>query len=100
MKSREANIMPIKKHSINMKRRGFLKNVAMASVGAGGAVLLNGQTIVSAAPAVNTYPNLNVKDYGAAGNGIINDTLAFQNALNDAGAAGGGIVVAPRGTYN
>ncbi len=40
-----------------------------------------------------------VKDYGAVGEGVADDTASFQAALDAAGAAGGGIVVAPRGNY-
>lgn len=44
---------------------------------------------------------LNVKTYGAAGNGSTNDTVAIQNAINAAGAssAGDGVVYFPAGTY-
>ncbi|MFJ4517448.1 glycosyl hydrolase family 28-related protein [Streptomyces sp. NPDC088816] len=42
---------------------------------------------------------LNVKNYGAAGNGVANDTAAIQAAINEANAAGGGVVYIPRGTY-
>lgn len=41
----------------------------------------------------------NVKDYGAAGNGTSDDSTAIQAALTTAGAAGGGIVYLPAGTY-
>lgn len=41
----------------------------------------------------------NVRDFGAAGDGATDDTPAFQNALNEAGQAGGGIVNVPAGTY-
>src|SRR5436190_12589855 len=41
----------------------------------------------------------NVRAYGAVGNGSTDDTTAIQAALNAAGAAGGGIVFLPRGTY-
>lgn len=41
----------------------------------------------------------NVKDYGAAGNGIFKDTKAIQMASNAAYAAGGGVVVIPAGNY-
>ncbi|MDO8586846.1 MAG: glycosyl hydrolase family 28-related protein [Armatimonadota bacterium] len=40
-----------------------------------------------------------VTEYGAAGNGTTDDTTAFQNALNAASAAGGGIVWVPVGNY-
>jgi polygalacturonase len=43
---------------------------------------------------------LNVRDFGAVGNGTTNDTPAIQRAINAATAAeGGGIVVFPSGTY-
>lgn len=43
----------------------------------------------------------NVKDpaYGAAGTGLVDDTLAVQAAINAAHAAGGGVVYFPAGTY-
>lgn len=41
----------------------------------------------------------NVRDFGAKGDGKTDDTAAFQRALDEAGKAGGGVVVAPRGNY-
>lgn len=41
----------------------------------------------------------NVKSYGAAGNGIADDTSAVTLAINAASAAGGGTVFLPAGTY-
>lgn len=41
--------------------------------------------------------SVSVKDFGAVGNGIINDTAAFQNAVNS--LANGGTVYMPAGTY-
>jgi len=40
-----------------------------------------------------------VKSYGAVGDATTDDTAAIQRALDDAGAAGGGIVLLPRGNY-
>ena len=40
-----------------------------------------------------------VKAYGAAGNGVSNDTAAIQRAINAASTAGGGVVYFPTGTY-
>ena len=41
----------------------------------------------------------NVVDYGADGSGLHDDTAAIQTALDKAGAAGGGVVLLPRGRY-
>jgi len=41
----------------------------------------------------------NVKDYGAVGDGVTDDTASIQSAMSDAQTAGGGIVFFPIGTY-
>ena len=41
----------------------------------------------------------NVKDFGAEGDGVKDDTAAVQAALAKAGQAGGGVVLVPRGRY-
>lgn len=40
----------------------------------------------------------NVKEFGAVGNGIVDDTVAFQNAINSLGVRGGKLYV-PSGKY-
>ena len=47
----------------------------------------------------NDLPYVNVRDYGAVGDGVIDDTAAIQAAINDVGAKGGGVVVFPPGEY-
>jgi len=42
---------------------------------------------------------VSVKDYGAVGNGVANDTTAIQNTISAVGASGGGAVYFPAGTY-
>ncbi len=46
-------------------------------------------------------PNVvfNVKDYGALGNNVADDTAAFTAAIAACSAAGGGVVYAPAGNY-
>jgi hypothetical protein len=42
---------------------------------------------------------ISVKDFGALGNGIANDSVAVQNAWNAVKSSGGGILYFPPGTY-
>lgn len=42
---------------------------------------------------------LDVKAFGAIGDGVVEDRVAIQAALDAANAAGGGVVWVPRGTY-
>lgn len=49
---------------------------------------------------VDRVVEYNVKDYGAVGNGVINDTAAIQRAVDAAYAANGGTVRLPPGLYN
>jgi hypothetical protein len=43
---------------------------------------------------------VSVKDFGAAGDGVADDTVAIQAAINAVAAAGGGKVYFPQGKYN
>ncbi len=43
--------------------------------------------------------SLNVREFGAVGDGATKDTAAFQKALDDCAAAGGGEVLVPAGNY-
>src|SRR5438552_10740284 len=40
-----------------------------------------------------------VRNFGARGDGVANDTAALQAAIDAAGAAGGGLVAVPSGVY-
>lgn len=48
---------------------------------------------------ISAMQTVNVKDYGAIGNGVTNDYTAFAAALSAVNAAGGGAVIVPPGTY-
>jgi len=49
-----------------------------------------------AAPASKTF---NIRDFGATGDGVTKDTVAFQKALDMCAVSGGGEVVVPSGHY-
>jgi hypothetical protein len=55
-------------------------------------------TTINADPGLG-YVNVKAPPYNAAGNGVTDDTNAIQQALNDIGALGGGIVFVPEGNY-
>lgn len=42
---------------------------------------------------------VNVKNYGAVGDGVTDDTAAIQAAIDDVGGSGGGVVSLPAGTF-
>lgn len=50
-------------------------------------------------PPVFKAAKFNVRDFGATGNGIANDTPAINKAISECHARGGGDVVFPAGTY-
>ena len=53
----------------------------------------------SGAPAAKAALRLNVRDFGAKGDGATKDTAAFQQALDRCSVFGGGEVVVPAGNY-
>jgi hypothetical protein len=65
----------------------------------------NGSTLWPSLKAVNyqtfsAASSINVKTFGAIGDGSTNDTAAIQSALNSANSFGVGCVFFPRGQYN
>ena len=53
----------------------------------------------TASPAPEKGDQVNVKTYGAVGDGVTNDTAAFNAALESLADAGGGMCLVPKGTY-
>ena len=95
-------------HEISSPRRDFLRKSLLLALPAVGAVLPVSAFAYMAQPALeNVYvpPTrtrgsavLSVRDFGAHGDGIHDDTTAFQNAV-DALPSAGGTVNVPAGNY-
>jgi parallel beta-helix repeat protein len=64
----------------------------------GSGFVTKGGHHIKTPPAVKAVPVDNVRDFGAVGNGVIDDTNAIQNAANDAHNRGIGVFFPP-GTY-
>jgi polygalacturonase len=75
-----------------VSRRGFLR----ASVLVGGMAAVSRAAVPGGASGVDT---LDVRDFGAVGDGRTRDTAALQNAIDTIGRRGGGIVHLPAGTW-
>jgi polygalacturonase len=96
-----------------MERRRFLKAAAQGAIaapiaaslagcahmGAAGTATGKPTTAPQAAGAAGPMVKLNVKDYGAVGDGKTKDTLALQLVIERCSLLGGGEVVVPAGDY-
>ncbi|WP_223836747.1 glycosyl hydrolase family 28-related protein [Paenibacillus oceani] len=90
-----------------VSRRELLLSMGAAgiTVAAGGllqASAASNQTVEQSSYSVQqaTYGAVNVKDFGAAGDGTNDDTAAIQSAIEACAGEGGGIVFLPPGIYN
>ena len=97
---------------VRMERRNFLKAATQTLLAAPMLTALDGclrgthQSAANAAlaPALGTAPptpalKLNVRDFGATGDGKTKDTLAIQQTIERCSVFGGGEVVVPAGDY-
>ena len=76
-------------------RRDFLTMASGAIGMASGRSWLGSHSF----PPIGDQRVFRVETYGAVGDGIADDTAAIQKAIDDAMAAGGGVVSLARGTY-
>jgi polygalacturonase len=79
-----------------LSRRRFLVSSSLA--GAGMARMAEGDTHSKPVPP-RTPLTLNVRDFGAKGDGSTKDTLALQQAIDRCSVLGGGEVLIPAGEY-
>ncbi|HEY3854141.1 MAG TPA: glycosyl hydrolase family 28-related protein [Verrucomicrobiae bacterium] len=78
---------------------GSITSAQLANGAVTGAAIAVGSISLSQLDFQLGYINAKNPPYGAMGNGANDDTVAIQTALNDATAAGGGVVFLPRGNY-
>lgn len=76
-----------------MTRRRWLAGIATAALAQGA------ERKKSAPASSNSSLKLNIRDFGATGDGAAKDTAAFQRALDRCSVLGGGEVVVPSGNY-
>ncbi|HEY4188329.1 MAG TPA: glycosyl hydrolase family 28-related protein [Polyangia bacterium] len=77
----------------------ILSNLAASLGGADGQFKAAATGTLRSIQSKFTELQISVKDFGAVGNGLADDTASCQAAINYASALGGGIVYFPPGTY-
>ena len=79
----------------HLNRRKLLRNLGIAAVSAGSAAMVLNKPVAAQS---STCAFLNVKDYGAVGNGTTDDSASIQMAI-DSLPGSGGTVLFPPGVY-
>ena len=85
--------------STNFTAVGAINNVVGTVFIATGAGSGTGNAYSSRTVQNKLQETISVKDFGAVGDGVTDDTVAINNAIIAVNAAGGGIVNFPEGTY-
>ncbi|WP_213806127.1 glycoside hydrolase family 28 protein [Granulicella sp. dw_53] len=78
-------------------RRSFLKTAALMMLAP--AALSSGTFARTDQPALSPSLQLNVRDFGAVGDGVTLDTTSLQRTIDRANVLGGGDVLVPAGRY-
>jgi hypothetical protein len=86
------------KNVVNIDANGMLTSVGpgFASITANFQGIITSMSVSVSA----TSLKVNVKDFGAHGNGVKDETDSFQKAIDYVAAKGGGDVYVPKGTYS
>ncbi len=83
-----------------ISRRRLLRGATVAAAaGSLGAALPPAIRAGDPGPQRLSTSGLNVRDFGAIGNGKSDDASAFAAAMKEAAAGGGGLIAVPRGNY-
>src|SRR5690606_7415452 len=85
-----------------LTRRAALSRAGAMATGVAAGAFGTELLATRAAFAADDQPRpgvLNVRDFGAAGDGSTDDTAAFQKAIDAAHGAGGNVVFVPTGNY-
>jgi hypothetical protein len=83
-------------------RRIFLKHAGIGLLAVPAAAMAKNNLFnptKNKAKQPSTTVSLNVRDFGAKGDGLVKDTLAIQQAINRCNILGGGEVLVPAGNY-
>ena len=95
-----SNALVCSSHEAGTPRRDFMRKTLMLAIPAAMYSIGIPKAFAAYTPAARTRgtASLNVRNYGALGNGANDDTTAFQAAINALPATGGTVVV-PAGNY-